>query len=78
MQDAQPDMPPMSQIPGLSDLSKEEDATQQNANRGVLLRDSDSKYIKLAKMGGRKSEWALFDSRLFNITSPLPIKFSIF
>ncbi|XP_063710638.1 uncharacterized protein C7orf57-like isoform X2 [Symsagittifera roscoffensis] len=64
VQDAQPDMPPMSQIPGLSDLSKEEDATQQNANRGVLLRDSDSKYIKLAKMGGRKN--------LLYFTQPVP------
>lgn len=46
-----PQVPLMSQIPGLSDLPKEEETEPH----GVLIRDTDSKYIKLAKMGGRKN-----------------------
>ena len=47
-----PPVPLMSQIPGLSDLPVEE----QKEPHAVLIRDTDSNYIRLAKMGGRKSE----------------------
>ncbi|XP_075244216.1 uncharacterized protein C7orf57-like isoform X3 [Convolutriloba macropyga] len=51
--DSRPEMPPMSQIPGLSDLPAETEPSGKPS--GVLIRDTDSKYIKLAKMGGRKN-----------------------
>merc|ERR550532_10532 len=42
----------MSQVPGLSDLPAE---YKPEKPPGVLIRETDSKYTKLAKMGGRKN-----------------------
>lgn len=44
-----------SQIPGLNNIS--EDSTEdedQRCFRRKWIRDTDSKYVKLAKAGGRK------------------------
>ena len=49
--------PPASQIPGIGGL-KDEFANPENDDRHFRrkwIRDTDSKYIKLAKGGGRKN-----------------------
>ncbi|XP_013383678.1 uncharacterized protein C7orf57 homolog [Lingula anatina] len=43
------ELPPASQIPGLSDLPEEEQPQKQ-----MVYRDSDTKYIRLCKRGGRE------------------------
>ena len=45
-------VPITSQIPGLSDLPPEFD----DKPREMYFKDTDSKYIRLAKQGGRKGE----------------------
>jgi len=47
-------VPPASQIPGLSQLIPDDHANDRQQSRSCV-RDSDSKYIKLAKQGGRKN-----------------------
>ena len=48
-------IPVQSQIPGLSNVA--EDLTDENDRhfKRKWIRDTDSKYVKLAKAGGRKS-----------------------
>ncbi|KAK3729450.1 hypothetical protein QZH41_009994 [Actinostola sp. cb2023] len=47
--------PPASQIPGLSNFIEEPDEMEERRFRRKWIRDSDSKYIKLAKGGGRQN-----------------------
>lgn len=42
-------VPPASQIPGLSDLPPED----PEDHRSVLIKEFDSPYVRMAKMGGR-------------------------
>ncbi|KAM4027071.1 uncharacterized protein C7orf57 homolog [Anomaloglossus baeobatrachus] len=46
------DIPPTSQIPGLSDLSEPHNEVK-NEGRKKWIKESDSDYVKLAKQGGR-------------------------
>lgn len=50
-------VPIQSQIPGLSNIP-EDSITKENEQRfkRKWIRDTDSKYVKLAKAGGRKSK----------------------
>ncbi|KAM3929811.1 uncharacterized protein C7orf57 homolog [Leptodactylus fuscus] len=46
------DIPPTSQIPGLSDLAEPHNELK-NEGRKKWIKDTDSDYVKLAKQGGR-------------------------
>ncbi|XP_063778717.1 uncharacterized protein C7orf57 homolog isoform X2 [Pseudophryne corroboree] len=46
------DLPPTSQIPGLSDLAEPHNELM-NESRRHWIKDTDSDYVKLAKQGGR-------------------------
>lgn len=46
------DIPPTSQIPGLSDLAEPHNELQ-NEGRKKWIKETDSEYVKLAKQGGR-------------------------
>ena len=45
--------PALSQVPGLSETSGEENDPFSKSKKG-WIRDTDSKYIQMAKSGGRK------------------------
>lgn len=47
--------PPPSQIPGLSNVIELPDEMEERRFRRKWIRDTDSKYIQLAKGGGRKN-----------------------
>ncbi|XP_078489573.1 uncharacterized protein C7orf57 homolog [Ciona intestinalis] len=53
-QDKMP-VPPASQIPGLSADDQEAFERETGTNKRNWVRDTDSKYIQLAKQGGRKN-----------------------
>lgn len=46
-------MPALSQVPGLSEASGEDNDPFSKSKKG-WIRDTDSKYIQMAKQGGRK------------------------
>ncbi|XP_066441734.1 uncharacterized protein C7orf57 homolog [Eleutherodactylus coqui] len=46
------DLPPTSQIPGLSDLAEPHNELK-NESRKQWVKETDSEYVKLAKQGGR-------------------------
>ncbi|XP_033126374.1 uncharacterized protein C7orf57 homolog [Anneissia japonica] len=50
--------PAVSQIPGLNSLAQNID--DENGAKVGWIKDTDTKYIKLAKMGGRKGKWLHF------------------
>lgn len=47
------DAPPVSQIPGLSELRGDPPSRHTLATRRYWIKDTDSEYVKLAKQGGR-------------------------
>lgn len=50
------DAPPVSQIPGLSELRGDPPSRHTLATRRYWIKDTDSEYVKLAKQGGRPGE----------------------
>lgn len=51
------DTPAASQIPGLSGIvkdSEQEDEWGETSSRRMVVYETDSKYVKLAKQGGRR------------------------